>query len=840
MARSKRTAEPEPTAAPAPVEEVDFPDEARAAFIQFGTYTNFGRALPAALDGLKPVHRRILWAMREMGARPDRPRVKSARAVGEATGKFHPHGDAAAYDTLARMAQDFSLLVPLISGQGNFGNLNFAPAAARYTECRLSTAAMALLGDLRSVGLDGSPEIDEDGVDLIPNYSGEFEEPVVLPALWPALVVNGYEGIGVGIAGKSPSHNLTEVMDLAIHMVDSPNPRWSTIEQILPAPDFPCDCDIFDVGDDEYSGIRSYMETGEGSFVMRARIEVEQTGTGKGRRSKLTITGLPYQISPEHVVAGIGALRNDGLIPEDIKVVNATNSAGISVIVDIGKEDPDDLIQRLLWHSKTTGLQVSFSASLNCIVGGEIRGIGVIEAIQLWIEHRRHVVRRRSRYRKERAETRLHLVEGFLKAVPIADQIIVLVRESPSRAEAIQGMVKRWKFSEDQAGAILDMTVGQVTRIGVDRYEDERDDLTALIKECNELLTNRKVLDNQLKIEMRAVRDTLGSDRRTVYRPGEDPSIKRPVEREVFVPATNIFFAVTGRKWIRQSRKRTITMANGSDYVVGFTPATDQNRVEVITNFGAHFRFDTIDLPQTLTNALALIPAEPEEEVVFVGTKGRRKDLPDFVMVTSEGLLKRVAFENWSAHRNGRAYEVIGLTDGDEVSQAFFLFPGQSIAVATANGRILRLDSEDLAPKGDKAKGIAGINLVGKDDAVVWAGSVTDDDWLVYWTENDKVGQFPVEQVAFSNRGTRGVSFTGTKDHVAGVTIAPGGPLYWFDGSTDEPQSIEIESIPEGLGLNDSKLKVEAVGITKAPAVWCGEGQKTEDGDESNDQNGDE
>lgn len=816
----------------ADIENVEFTGEFYEQFRPFGAYANITRGTPDVLDGLKPVHRRILWAMYGMGAVPGKKTFKSAKCVGQVMG-YHPHGDSAIYDTMTGMAHvpdeglPFKRAVPLIHGQGAWGDLYDKNAAAsRYTECRLSPEALALLGQDNDILGTTVSEIKENGVDLFPNFDGQEVEPMVLPSLWPAFLVNSSKGIGVGIACNTASHNLREVMNLAIYMIDTPTPRMSKILEIMPGPDMPCDADIYD---NEGNGIERYYNEGLGSFVMRARVTVEEYKiTAKKKGHQIIVHGTPYQVAAEHVNEGVMGMINGGYLPPEVTVGNFSSmKSGTRVVIDVKENDPQDVLQRLFYYGSRSRMQESFSVNSNAIVDGQVRTVGTIEALRKWVDHRRVVVRRRSRFRMERAQGRLEIVEGFLKAIPIAEKIVELVRASAGRAEAelaLQG--QEWGFSERQASAILDMTLAQLTRLTTDRYLEEKATLEALISECNELITNPKALDTRLKKEMRAVRDKYGYDRRCEIKTGSS-QVDAPTEPAVEIPVVNGYLVRTATNWIRWATRANVKPIVGSDYVVEKTRVTDANRIEAISNQGWHYRMFLSDIPEKMTKADALFPFGPGEKVVFTGSSAPLGEDVSFILVAqSPGeapLVKKIAWNDWATLRAGKNRPVFPLGEGWEITHAFFLpAEGHDITLITSYGHMLKIDSDGIAFKGRSAQGNPVMRLQTNDgeDRIVWAGATQEDDQLTYWTTTNQVGWFNTGKVDYGNRNTLGKLISKSSSLIKGVVKGDGDQLRYFDGSTEEPYSVTLEGQPASTGLNDSKLIVSAPGIQKANAIW--------------------
>lgn len=810
---------------PANIEETDFSQEATEAFQQFGAYSNY-RAINDVRDGLKLGGRRIIFSMYEAGLTPaNRRTTKAASAIGDAM-KYHPHGNSGIYTAMVTMAhvpaegRPVKTYCPLIHGQGGWGDLDFGAAAERYTECRLNEAAVALIGSAPGI-IDGAAEIRESGVEMVPNYSGEKMEPTVLPSMLPNFVVNGSEGIGTGVATNAASHNMKETFDLAIKMVDNPNPRWETIAALLPGPDMAADADIYDTPD---GGIKEYMTEGIGGFIMRARYEVEEYKIGRKTGHQINVTGLPYRVSPNKAMAGITQLINRGELPEDLETANYTTSAGMNLVIDVKENDVEDVIHRLLFHGSTSGFQVRIAVFSNAIVDGHVRTVSTIEALRLWIEHRRDVVRRRSRYRLDRAEERLEVVEGFIKAVPIAEEIVKVVRASADKAEAAEEMIRIWAFTDRQTTAILDMTISQLTKLGVDRYIKERNTLTALIAECRDLLDNPSSLDKRLKQEMRALRDQYGTERRCTLRLDESADVIRPTTPAIEIPAVKGLLVKASGNWVRWSKTRGVNRVVGaSEHVTSIKPITNQNYLDAISSFGYQYRLLCDDLPEKMTKADGLFALDPGEKVIYVEAGATVPgDNVDLVVMTKSGLIKRLSESVWTDAKPGKYKQVLQVDDkvSDPAEFAFLLPDGDDIGIITGYGRLLRITRDGLMAKGRTARGLDGIKLEGDNDYIVWAGPINDETQITYFTSDEQIGWFFCSDVPAGRRNGRGTTITKSSNLITGVVAGIGDTLNYFDGTTEEAVTGTLAGQGAGCGLTDKQLKLHADGIKKAKAVW--------------------
>lgn len=813
-------------------EVVELKQEAEEAYLRFAATANH-RMIPNVYDGLKPVHRRILLSLMRDGTRSNARFVKTMKSIGLTMG-IHPHGDAGIADafktlTWGKYGPPIRINVPLLDGQGNWGSLDDEPAAPRYTECRLDTTGERLLG----IHNNGSviSEIDEQAVNMVPVYSGESMEPTTLPALFPGFVVNNSDGIGAPIKSEVPGHNLREVMTLALRMVDTPNPRWSTITDIMPGPDLPCDCDIFIETED---GVPSYYDDGYGPFVMRARYTINRD------EGTITFNGFPFRVSAEKVVEGIQSLVESGNLDPKVQAFNLSDADGMKVEVDCNGVDIDDTLQRLLFNGKVTRLQTQFNASMNAVVDGRIRMVGPIEGIRLWLSHRRRTIRARSKFRKNKAEARLEVVLGFLKAVPIAEEIVQIVRASDSKTEAAEEMIKRWAFTERQCAAILDMSISQITKLGVDRYENERDNLQELIDECNRILNDPEHLNKVLKSEIRAVRDELGVDRRCtiVY---ESSKVSRPERPAIVVPATPMKMAVSDSMWVKAGKRAPRNMSVSNDYFTKIIDLMDTDTIEAVSNMGYHYRIDVEDLPDKAVKLDSLFPAMDEGESIagFAVSSPDSSGNPDILMVTNYGRCKRFPFEGYDGGRRSQIYQIFPLDEDERIVSVIPIDQDDKrpVAVVTDFGYISIVDTDSLSAK--KSRSAAGMPLMRMSDEeaeVIWAGLVDDSDRLVYKStfDDDAIGFVSISDIDMVNRNTRGRHFTKDDGYAAKqvfLTKQEDSLIYWFDGISDEPSVIDMSEIdlrrPPVIRRKPMLLGIDGIG--GATTMWS---EPTEEDDE--------
>ena len=478
------------------ITEIDVSDEMRGSFLEYAVSVIYARALPDARDGLKPVQRRILFQMDQMGLRPDKGHVKSQRVVGEVMGKLHPHGDSAIYEALVRLAQPFNLRVPLVDGHGNFGSLDDGPAAARYTEARMAPAALDLVTGL-----------DEDTVDFVPNYDNQFMQPDVLPAAFPQLLVNGASGIAVGMATNIAPHNLSETIAGAIHLLDNPSASVADLMRYIPGPDLPEGGVIVGL-----EGIKEAYETGRGAFKTRAKVQIERV---TARKMGIIVTQLPYMVGPEKVIEKIKENANAGRLKGISSVQNLTDRIhGLRLVIEVKNGfNPEAVLQQLY---QRTPLEDSFSINAVALVGGQPRTLGLKEMLQVFVDHRLDITTRRSRFRLKKCEDRLHLVEGLLIAILDIDDVIAIIRSSDDVEIARERLMTAFDLSEAQANYILELRLRRLTKFSRIELETERDELMATIASLREILEDPELLRALVKKELREVSDRLGTPRRTL------------------------------------------------------------------------------------------------------------------------------------------------------------------------------------------------------------------------------------------------------------------------------------------------------------------------------------
>ena len=709
------------TAAPSSdgrIVDIDVADEMRGSFLEYAYSVIYSRALPDARDGLKPVQRRILFQMSQMGLRPDRGHVKSARVVGEVMGRLHPHGDSAIYDSLVRMAQPFTLRLPLVDGHGNFGSLDDGPAAMRYTEARLAFSAVEL-----TTGLD------EDVVDFSANYDGRETEPVVLPAAFPNLLVNGAAGIAVGMATTLVPHNLGEVMNAARHLLVNPHASLEDLMAFLPGPDLPGGGVI--VGLD---GINDAYATGRGSFRVRALTRIEQVHP---RRKGIVVTELPYNVGPERVIDRIKDAVQSKKLQGIADVVDLTDGdSGLQLVIEIKNGfHPEAILDQLF---KMTPLEESVAINAVALVNGQPETLALIDLLQVWLDHRLEVVRRRSEHRRSRAQDRLHLVEGLLIAIVDIDEVIQLIRQSDDSAAARERLMSVFDLSETQANYILDMALRRLTKFSRIEIEAEAEALREQIISLTRILEDPLALRDEIVRDLDAVSHAHSTPRRTLLLEGSAPVfVKVPLEEEdlpclVLLSSTGLVARTPGHRTIADTGGRS-----PHDVILGATPSSSHSDVGIITSTGRLVRVRTLDIPTLAPGTTGLSSGAPLGAIIDLG-KGERAvgvvaldETCAIALATEFGIVKRVQSEVLTAKDS---WEVIRLEDGDHVVGAVRLPEAEAesahLVFVSSDAQLLHFPATAVRPQGRAAGGMVGMRLY-EGSQVIAFGAVSPDHAVV-------------------------------------------------------------------------------------------------------------
>jgi len=741
-----------------PIQPIELQDEMENSFLDYAMSVIMSRALPDVRDGLKPVHRRIIWDMEDQGFRPDRPFVKCARVTGDTMARFHPHGNSAIYDALVRMAQPFSLRHPLISFHGNYGSPDFDAAAERYTECRLAPLAMRLLAD-----------IDEDTVDMVPTYDGTNEQPVVLPARFPNLLVNGSQGIAVGMATNIPPHNLGEVIDATIHLIDNPDAGPDDLMQFVKGPDFPTGASILG-----RAGILDAYRTGRGSIKLRATATIEEGKKGV----EIVVSQLPYQTSCSAIAGRIQELVDAGDLDGIADVNDASAGGKTNLVITLKRDANANVVLNNLF--KMTQLQTSFAVNTVALVDGVPRTLNLSQALTGYVRHQVDVITRRSRFRLERARRREHILQGRLKALDVIDEVIALIRGSDDAAAAKAGlMAEPFEFTEVQAVDILDMQLRQLTRLSRIDLEAELEDVRSRIRELEAILADDVMLRGVIKDELLAVKEEFATPRVCqIALDTGDMSIEDLVDdKELVVVMTEAQYvkAVPAGSFKTQSRGgRGVSGAKlkADDLVRHVIFTTAHAYLLFFSNFGKVYRLRALEIPERertakgmpIVNLLPLAPGETIQAII---------DTRDFAgerflfFATRQGTVKKTAFDAYdSGRRDGLI--ALNLRDGDELVRVIETGGGDDIFMVSRKGMTIRFNEDDVRPMGRTAAGVRGMRLR-TDDEVVSVDVARDDTAILMVTEAGYGKRTQLEHYNRQSRGGQGVigiKLTGKKGNV--------------------------------------------------------------------------
>ncbi|MFG1705925.1 DNA topoisomerase (ATP-hydrolyzing) subunit A [Nonomuraea sp. M3C6] len=709
---ARRTTAPPPEDFEERIVDIDVSSEMRTSYLEYAYSVIYQRALPDARDGLKPVQRRILYSMSEMGLRPDRGHVKSSRVVGDVMGKLHPHGDSAIYDALVRLAQPFSMRLPLVDGHGNFGSPDDSPAAMRYTEARLAPAAMLMVESL-----------DEDTVGFKPNYDGQETEPTVMPSAFPNLLVNGTTGIAVGMATNMAPHNLTEVVAAARHLIKKPDATLDELMRFVPGPDLPTGGSIIGL-----QGVRDAYETGRGTFRMRAKCTVEQITP---RRKGIVVTELPYNVGPERVVTKIKELVTSKKLQGIADLKDLTDRhKGLRLVIEIKNGFiPEAVLDELY---RLTPMEETFGINNVALVDGEPRTLGLREMLQVYVDHRIEVVRRRSEFRRRKREERLHLVDGLIIALLNIDEVIQVIRASDDSAQARTRLMDVFELTEIQAAYILDTPLRRLTRYDKLELDREKETLSDEIAALTEILSSETRLRQVVSGELADVAKKYATPRRTVLL--EAPGVTRTAAVSLQVADDPCLALLSSTGLLARTPDATPLPGEGDrtahDVLISVVRTSVRGEVGVVTSLGRLIRVQVVDLPTLPPSAnppslsgghpvSEYVSLQPDERVVGLGSLD--PDGPGLALGTAQGVVKRVV-PDYPANRDD--FEVITLKDGDSVLGAVELVSeAHDLVFISSDAQMLRFPASLVRPQGRPAGGMAGIRLDGGARAI-WFGVV--------------------------------------------------------------------------------------------------------------------
>jgi len=725
---------------------VEIEEEMQKSYLDYAMSVIVGRALPDVRDGLKPVHRRILYGMYEQGLQPNKPHRKSARVVGDVMGKYHPHGDAAIYDALVRMAQDFSIRYDLIDGHGNFGSVDGdSPAAMRYTEARLSEMATELLRD-----------IEKETVNFVPNYDESLNEPSVLPARFPNLLVNGSSGIAVGMATNIPPHNMGEVIDATVAAIDNPEISIRELMGTVKGPDFPTGGMI--IG---WEGCREAYTTGRGIIRMRGRAVIEETKSG---RHRIVITELPYQVNKARLAERIAELVREKKITDITDLRDESDRAGMRLVIELKREAVPKVVVNQLY--KYTQLQESFGAIMIALVNGVPRTLNLKEMIEEYIKHQVEVVERRTRFELDRAEKRAHILEGLIIALDNLDAAIKLIRSSANAEIARNGLMEKFGLSQVQAQAILDMRLHRLTGLEREKIREEHAELQGEIAYLMSVLADPWKLRGLIKDELTELKRKFSDPRRTEIRPGEED-----LDMESLIADEDVIVSISHSGYVKRLPIITYRMQHRggrgvmgmnlkeNDFVEHLFIGSTHQYIHFFSNRGKVYRLKVYELPegsrtsrgQALVNVLALAEGERIQAIVTA------KEYEDqyLVMCTRRGRVKKTRFREYNSTRRDGII-AINLTEGDEVIEVKLTHGGSDLILVTEKAQAIRFSEDDCRPLGRVSQGVKGIDLA-KGDGVLSMAAVSDDADLFVITENGYGKRTAVTKYPRHHRGGKGV-----------------------------------------------------------------------------------
>ncbi len=725
---------------------VEVNNEVKKSFMAYAMAVNVSRAIPDVRDGLKPVHRRILYAMHDMGLTSDKPFKKCAKIVGEVLGKYHPHGDSSVYDALVRMAQDFSINFPLIDGHGNFGSVDGDPAAAyRYTEARLSKLANEML-----------KEIDKDTVDFYPNFDDTEMQPVVLPSRYPNILVNGSDGIAVGMATNIPPHNLEECLKACIALLDNPEITTEDIMQYIPAPDYPTGGVLMGG-----SGIKQAYKTGRGGFVLRAKTEIEELSNG---RERIVVTELPYQVNKAVLVKTMADLVKDKKIEGIADIKDESDRHGLRIVIDVKKDANAQVVLNVLF--KHTNLQVKDGIILLALVDGEPKVLGIKEILELYIKHQEEVIVRRTKYELAKTQEREHIVHGLIIALADIDRVIEIIKKSADKNSACESLIAEFVLSDKQANAILEMRLQRLTSMEVNKLKDELVELRNIIADLNDILANEWRVKAILKADMEEVIAKYPSPRRTeISYDYSDIDIADmiPVE-DVVVSLTNLGYVKRVpvseyRTQHRGGRGVTAHRPKDDDFVVNMFVTSTHDDILFFTNQGKVYNLKGFLIPEAqrtargraIVNLLQLSPGERVYAVLPLP-----KDSKGYIMMaTKKGLIKKTALEEFASIRKvGKV--AIKLVDDDELISVGLTNGEDEILTATREGKCIRFSENDVRPMGRDTQGVRSM-LLNDGDYVVDMSVIKAGYQVLTMTENGYGKRTDLDDYRLQTRGGKGV-----------------------------------------------------------------------------------
>ena len=748
--------------------KVNIEQQMKSAYIDYSMSVIVSRALPDVRDGLKPVHRRVLYGMLELGVLSNRPYKKSARIVGEVLGKYHPHGDSSVYDTMVRMAQDWSLRYPLVDGQGNFGSIDGdSPAAMRYTEARMSKIAEEMVADL-----------DKDTVDFQLNFDDTLEEPTVMPSAFPNLLVNGASGIAVGMATNMAPHNLTEVVDGVVAYIDNKDITIPELMQYVKAPDFPTGGIIYG-----YEGVRDAFETGRGRIVIRGEATIEETGTG---RERIVVTSIPYQVNKSEMIKKTADLVNDKKIEGISDIRDESDRNGMRIVYELKKGEITNIVLNKLYQY--TGLQTSFSVNNIALVNGRPMLLNLKDLIKYYVDHRHEVLIRKTKYELDQAQKRAHILEGLLIALDNLDEVIALIRASRTPEDARNGLMEKFSLSDLQARAILDMRLQKLTGLERDKVKEEHAELMKKIEYLNSVLQDEGLRMNILKEQLLEIKEKYGDESKTqIEYAADDFRIEDTIpDEEVVITISHMGYIKRTKLTEYKRQNRGGRGARGStirdeDFLEYLFVATNHNYMLFFTEKGKVFWLRVFEIPEGTKASKGraiqnMINIEPDDKVrAFVNVLNLKDE--DYInnnyiiLCTQRGTIKKTSLEAYSRPRQN-GINAITINEGDQLLEARLTNGNSEVLMALRSGRAIRFNEQTVRPMGRNAAGVRGIRLAHEKDVVVGMICIPDEGYdVLVVSENGYGKRSSLEDYRITNRGGKGVKTINITDKT-GLLIA--------------------------------------------------------------------
>lgn len=802
------------------IKDRDIGVEMRDSFMDYAMSIIVSRALPDVRDGLKPVHRRILFAMSELGMAPDKPYKKSARIVGEVIGKYHPHGDSAVYETMVRMAQDFSMRYMLVDGHGNFGSIDGDMAAAmRYTEARLSKIAMEMLRD-----------INKETIDFAPNYDGEEKEPIVLPARYPNLLVNGVSGIAVGMATNIPPHNLGEVIDGVQAMIQNPDITSMELMDYIQGPDFPTSGYILG-----RSGIRQAYQTGRGSVTMRAKATIEENNN----KARIVVNELPYQVNKARLVEKIAELVREKRIEGITDLRDESDRNGMRVVIELRRDvNPSVVLNNLYKH---TAMQSTFGVNMLAIVNNEPKLLTLREVLHHYIQHQIEVIRRRTQYDLKKAEARAHILDGLRVALDNLDEVIRMIRASNTSDVARESLIERFSLSLEQAQAIMDMRLQRLTGLEREKIENEYNELLIKIAEYREILANEELVLEIISTELNEIKERFGDERRTEITVGEESILD-----EDLIPKEEVIVTITHTGYIKRSPVTTFRSQKrggrgvigmdmkDTDFVQHLFVTNSHNHLLFFTDKGKVYRIKAYEIPELGRTArgtpvINLIQIEQGESVNAVISVEQFEGDQHLFFATKQGVVKKTRLDDYTNIRKGGLI-AINMREDDELIEVKLTDGQQEIIMGTSYGMSIRFSEANVRPMGRSATGVKGITL-DEGDAVIGMDIVDDDQKVLIVTSKGYGKRTPGSDYRIQTRGGKGIKTMNVTDkngNLAGLKVVKDEEDLMIITTSGTLIRMDIEGIST-MGRNTQGVKLIHIRDEDSVATICRTDKNEED-----------